>query len=121
MSVYRGVAKFRIHPGKADEFRRIAAQSVALARAHDPGTQQYDWFINEAGTECLVLETYASSDALIAHARNVGKLVGQLMQMSDCTVDMSVDPPEPLPEQLKRMSITVFHQVDGLQHGHQPR
>src|SRR5215472_10193303 len=66
MSKYRAVAKFRIHPGKGAEFREVAAQCLEAVKAREPGTTVYEWFINEASTECVVLETYESAAALLA-------------------------------------------------------
>jgi quinol monooxygenase YgiN len=87
MPKYRAVAKFSIHEGKADEFRQVAAQCLEAVKLHDPGTSLYEWFINEAGTECIVLETYDDAEALLSHARNAGPLVVRLLQIADCKVD----------------------------------
>jgi quinol monooxygenase YgiN len=116
MSRYRAVAKFRIQPGKTEEFRRIAAESVAIVRAKDPGTPEYEWFMNEAGTECIVVETYEGDEALQAHGRNVGHLVGKLLQISQVSVDMLCTPTPAIREQLKRMPMTLYTPFAGVQH-----
>ena len=40
MTKYRAVAKFRIHEGKADEFRQVAAQCLEAVKLHDPQARE---------------------------------------------------------------------------------
>jgi quinol monooxygenase YgiN len=115
MSKYRAVAKFRIHPGKTAEFRALAAECLEAVRARDPGTSVYEWFMNEAGTECVVLETYDSAESLLAHARNAGPLVGRLLQLADCSVDLLADPTPEVRAALKRMPLSLYGRMQGLE------
>jgi quinol monooxygenase YgiN len=115
MGKYRAVARFRIHPGKSDDFRAVAAECLEAVRARDPGTSVYEWFINAAGTECVVLETYESAEALLAHARNAGPLVGKLLQFADCSVDLLADPTPEVRAALKRMPMTLYGRLQGLE------
>jgi quinol monooxygenase YgiN len=114
MSKYRAVAKFHIHPGKATEFREIAAQCLEAVKAREPGTSVYEWFINESTSECVVLETYDGPEALFAHTRNVGALVGKLLKIADCSVDMLADPTTEVREALKRMPLNLYGRLQGL-------
>jgi quinol monooxygenase YgiN len=115
MSKLRAVAKFRIHPGKGADFRTIAAQCLEAVKARDPGTSGYEWFINEAGTECIVLESYDSAEALLAHTRNVGALVGRLLRIADYSVDMLGDPTSEIRAALRRMQISLYGRLQGLE------
>jgi quinol monooxygenase YgiN len=74
MSELQGVARFRIHDGKLDEFKRLSAQAMDIVQAKDPGTLQYDIYFNDDESECMVLERFKDSDALIEHAANLGEL-----------------------------------------------
>jgi quinol monooxygenase YgiN len=114
MNKYRAVAKFRIHPGKGQEFREIAAQCLEAVKAREPGTSVYEWFINDESTECVVLETYDGPEALLAHTRNVGALVGQLLKIADCSVDMLADPTAEVRAALKRMPMNLYGHLQGL-------
>ena len=114
MSRLRSVARFRIQPGKADEFKRIAAECLAIVRAQEPGTSQYEWYLNDAQTECVVLETYENAEALRAHGRNVGQLVGQLLGLAQCSVEMFGTPTPEIRELLRRMPMTVLTPLQGL-------
>jgi Antibiotic biosynthesis monooxygenase len=62
------------------EFKRVASELLGIT-ANEPGTLQYDWFFNADETQCVVRETYASSDAVLAHMGNVGELLGMIIQL----------------------------------------
>jgi quinol monooxygenase YgiN len=70
-----GIARFKIHEGKLDEFKRLSAQSMEIVRTKDPGTLQYDTYFNDDQSECVVLERYRDSEAAIEHAKNLGDLM----------------------------------------------
>ena len=60
-----------------------AERCVAIVRAKDPGTLLYDWYLSADEKECLVRETYASSEAMLAHMANVGAELQAMMAVSD--------------------------------------
>ena len=74
MSELLGIARFRFLPGKRDEYLRLAAKADELVAANEPGTLQYDLFLNADQTECMIVERYRDSDAARAHYANVGHL-----------------------------------------------
>jgi quinol monooxygenase YgiN len=69
-----GIARFRFHEGKLDEFKRLSAEAMEIVRTKDPGTLQYDTYFNDDQSECFVIERFRDSEALIAHAANLGKV-----------------------------------------------
>lgn len=79
MSELLGIARFRFHEGKAEEFKRLAVQAKEIVKAKDPGTLQYDVYLNADESECVVIERYTDSDALIAHADNMAELFGPIL------------------------------------------
>src|SRR5215471_18968833 len=72
MSELQCVAKLKIHDGKLDEFKRLAAKCAELVRTKDIGTLQYELYTNSDNTECLVFERYRDSQALLDHHKNLG-------------------------------------------------
>ena len=46
-SEIRGFARLRIHPGKFQAFKDPQSQCLAVVRAKDSGTLQYEVFFNE--------------------------------------------------------------------------
>lgn len=73
MSNLQGIARLKIHHGKLEEFRRLAARCMESARTKDTGTLQYEWFFNSDCSECLVFERYRDSEALLEHLANLGE------------------------------------------------
>ena len=74
MSEIMGIARFRFHDGKLEEFKRLAAQAMEIVRTKDSGTLQYDTYFNDDQSECVVIERYRDSDAALDHFANVGDL-----------------------------------------------
>ena len=58
MSELLCIARLKIHHGKLDEFKHLAARCVELVRTKDTGTLQYELYFNSDNTECLVFERY---------------------------------------------------------------
>ncbi len=80
MNEIQGIARLKIHAGKLEEFKRVAAQCVQVVRTKDTGTLQYEVYFNPDQTECLVLERYRDLTALLEHHRNIGALMGALLE-----------------------------------------
>jgi quinol monooxygenase YgiN len=79
MSELLGIARFRFHPGKRDEYLRLADQANELVRTKDSGTLQYDLYLNGDQSECMIVERYRDSDAAMQHAENVGPLFAPIL------------------------------------------
>jgi quinol monooxygenase YgiN len=80
VSELQGIGRFRFHEGELEEFKRLAAQCMEIVRAKDSGTLQYDIYFNEDQSECIVLERYRDSEALIEHAAHLGDLGRQFLR-----------------------------------------
>ena len=74
MSELQGIGRFKFHEGELEEFKRLAAQCMEIVRAKDTGTLQYDVYFNDDQSDCIVLERYRDSEALIEHAAHLGDL-----------------------------------------------
>ena len=74
MSELLGIARFKFNEGKLEEFKRLSAQAREIVRTKDTGTLQYDIYFNDDESECMVIERFRDSDALIQHAANLGDL-----------------------------------------------
>jgi quinol monooxygenase YgiN len=70
-----GIARFKFHEGNVDEFKRLSAQAMEIVRTEDTGTLQYDIYFNNDQFECIVLERYRDSEALLEHAQHLGDLM----------------------------------------------
>ena len=74
MSELLGIARFRFHEGKRDEYLRLSDQATELVRAKEPGTLGYDLYLNGDRSECMIVERYRDSKAAMQHAENLGHL-----------------------------------------------
>jgi quinol monooxygenase YgiN len=74
MSELLGIARFKVHEGKLDEFKRLSAQAMDIVRTKDTGTLQYDTYFNDDQSECVVIERYRDSEAAIEHAEHLADL-----------------------------------------------
>jgi quinol monooxygenase YgiN len=75
-----GIARFKIHEGKFDEFERLSAQATEIVRTKEPGTLQYDTYFDDARTECVIIERYRDSDAAMEHAANLADLSAAVLE-----------------------------------------
>jgi quinol monooxygenase YgiN len=87
-----GIGRFTLHDGALEEFKRLAAQAVEIARTMDTGTLQYDIFFNDDESECIVVERYKDSEALMEHAAHVGDVMSRIFATVSGTSEMLGDP-----------------------------
>jgi quinol monooxygenase YgiN len=79
VSELMGIARFKVHEGKLDEFKRLSVQAMEIVQTKDTGTLQYDTYFNDDQSECVVIERYRDSKAAIEHAANLGDLFGPIL------------------------------------------
>ena len=75
-----GIARFKFHEGKLDEFKRLSAQAMEIVRTKEPGTLQYDTYINNDQTECVIIERYRDSEAAMEHTANLADLSAEVLE-----------------------------------------
>ena len=107
-------ARCKIHDGKLDAFRAVAAECLKSVRERDDGTMQYDWFFNEDQTECVVRERYRDSEALMQHIANLGDTMGALLDVCDLSVDVFGDPSAELLEATTSIPTRVYGYFQGV-------
>jgi quinol monooxygenase YgiN len=69
----QGVARFTFHEGKVEEFKRLCAEFMDIVRAKDTGTLQFETYLSDDESECVIYERYRDSDAVIDHGAHVGE------------------------------------------------
>ena len=84
-SELQGISRFKFHEGKLEEFKRLSARAMEMARAKDSGTLQYEIYFNDDQSECIVLERYRDSEALIEHGANLGELSQAILATGSVT------------------------------------
>ena len=74
-----GIARFRFHEGKVEEYKRLALEALEIVRTKDTGTLQYEVFFNDDESECIVVERYRNSEALLEHAEHLADLMEPIL------------------------------------------
>ena len=69
-----GIARFRLHPGGVEEYKRLSAQAMDIVRAKEPGTLEYSIYLNKDESEAVVIERFVSSEALLEHGANMSDI-----------------------------------------------
>src|ERR1700761_7603438 len=108
MSSLQSIARFKIHPGKLEEFKNLAKQCLQLVREKDKGTLRYTVFFNEDETECLVYEEYVDSDASIQHFKNMGGVANAIFKTADVTGEIWGNPNEAVQKNIDGKTLRLF-------------
>ena len=92
VSQLMGIVRVKFHDGKLDEFKRLSAECLEIVRAKDPGTLQYDTYFNDDQSECIVVERFTDSDALIAHSANLAHLMESILATGSFSGELLGEP-----------------------------
>jgi quinol monooxygenase YgiN len=102
------VARLKIHDGKLDEFKPLAAKCAELVRTKDTETLQYELYFHSDNTECLVFERYRDSQVLLDHLKNLGDTMAAILQTCSGSGAIGGTPRAELMEQLKDSPVQVY-------------
>ncbi len=108
MSELRGIARVKFHEGKVEEFKRLSAQAMEIARTKDTGTLQYDIYLNDDQSEGIVFERYRDSEALIEHGANLGDLFAAIMATGSFFGEVLGEPSAELRASLADGPVRIF-------------
>ena len=108
MSELQGIVRFTFHEGKVEEFKRLAAACMQIVRTKDTGTLQYDTYFNDDQSECIVLERFRDSDALIEHSANLADLMEAILATGSVSGELLGEPSEELRARLEDSGVPVF-------------
>ena len=108
MSELQGIARFKFHEGKLEDFKRLAAQCMEIVRTEDTGTLQYDIYFSDDQSECIVLERYRDSEALIEHAAHLGDLNAAILATGSVSGALLGEPSAELKAMLAGGEVRLF-------------
>ena len=92
MSELVGIARFDFREGDVDEFKRLSARAMEIVRTKDTGTLQYEIYFNDDESECIVLERFRDSQALVEHAQHLGDLMEAIPATGSVTGELLGEP-----------------------------
>ena len=64
-------AEFTIGEGKIEEFKKLVRDISRVVEANEPDIINYQFYLNNDETKCIVNETYTNSEAVLAHDNGV--------------------------------------------------
>jgi quinol monooxygenase YgiN len=108
VSELQGIARFKFHEGKLEEFKRLAAECMEIVRTKDTGTLQYDIYFNDDQSECIVLERYRDSQALIEHAVHLGDLNEAIVETGFVSGELLGEPSAELRSKMADSEVRLF-------------
>jgi quinol monooxygenase YgiN len=108
VSELQGIARFKFHGGKLEEFKHLAAQCMEIVRTKDTGTLQYDIYFNDDQSECIVHERYRDSEALIEHAAHLGALSEAIVATGSVSAALLGEPSAELRAQMADSEVRLF-------------
>jgi len=114
MTELLGIARIKIHSGKLEEFKRLQSICLELARTKDTGTLQYDYFFSSDYVECLVVERYRDSAALLEHFANQGETAAALFATCSVSGELCGTPSPELLRALAGAPIQIFSPYQSL-------
>jgi quinol monooxygenase YgiN len=95
-----GIARFRFHPGRVEEYKRLSAEAMDIVRAKERGTLEYSIYLNEDESEAVVIERFASSEALLEHGANMSEISPQVLATATVEGELLGEPNAELREKL---------------------
>jgi quinol monooxygenase YgiN len=108
VSEIQGIARFKFHEGKLEEFKRLAARCIEIVRTKDTGTLQYEVYFNDDQSECIVLERYRGFDAFVEHGAHLGELGEAIIATGSVTGACLSEPSAELRAQFAGSAIQLF-------------
>jgi quinol monooxygenase YgiN len=108
VSELQGIARFKFHQGKLEEYKRLSAQIMEIVRTKDTGMLQYEIYFNDDESECVVLERYRDSEALIEHSANISALTEPIMATASVSGELLGEPSAELRANLADGPVGLF-------------
>jgi hypothetical protein len=94
--------------GKVEEFKRLSAQCMEIVRTKDTGTLQYEIYFNDDQSECIVLERYRDSEALIEHLAHLGDIGEAILATGPVSGEVLGEPSAELRANLSGSPVRLF-------------
>jgi quinol monooxygenase YgiN len=105
-----------IEGSKIEEYKKLVQDMVRVVEANEPDTINYEFYLNKSETSCVVNETYAHSEAALAHAKGVASqtILPKIFNISRITrFDVYGDPSDELQKALTSFGAQAYNLFAG--------
>jgi quinol monooxygenase YgiN len=109
-------AEFTIQEGKVEEYKKLVEEMSRVVEANEPGTINYQFYLNRDETKCIVSERYANSEAVFAHINGVASqtILPKIFNVSKISkFEVYGNPSEELQKLLTIFSPHIYTQFTG--------
>jgi hypothetical protein len=114
VSELQGISRIKLGDRQLEDFKRLAAEIMDMTRRMDAGTLQLDMYFNDDESECVVLERYKDSGALMEHAGHLGDLGQALQRMGSVSGELLGEPSAELKTMMAGGPVRVFTLFESL-------
>ena len=108
MSELMGIVRFNFDDGNVEEFKRLSAECREIVRAKEPGTLQYDIFFNDDQSECIAIERFRDSEALIEHSENLAPFMEAIVATGSVEGELLGEPSADLRARIEDSPVRLF-------------
>ena len=109
-------AEFTIEEGKIEEYKELVQKMSRVVEDSEPGTINYQFYLNRSETKCIAHETYANSEAALAHISGVASqtILPKIFSVSRISrLDVYGKPSEELQKALTSFGSQIYNIVAG--------
>jgi hypothetical protein len=94
----------------------LSAQAKEIVWTKDTGTLQYDIYFNDDQSECIVLERYSDSEALIEHTAHLGNLMEAFLATGSVSGELLGEPSAELRAKMAGSEVRLFTPTSRCRH-----
>ena len=112
-------AEFSIEQGKIEEYKKLIKEMSKMVEANEQDTMDYQFYLNKDETKCIVYETYANSEAALAHNDGVASrtILPKIFSLAKVSrFEVYGDPSEELEKLLASFGAETFSLFAGFSH-----
>lgn len=105
-------AEFIIDEAKIEGYKKLILEMSRMVEANEPSTTNYEFYLNKDETKCIVHETYANSEAALAHNNSVASqtILPKIFDVAKITrFDVYGNPSEELQKLLARFGAQTYN------------
>jgi quinol monooxygenase YgiN len=109
-------AYFIIEKDNVERFRKLIREMSDVVETNEPDTLEYQFYLNEDGTKCIVHETYADSKATLSHNDSTASktILPRIFDIAKLnTLDVYGNPSNELKKLLASFNSQIFNLYTG--------